>query len=375
MKVCLFHYNHKYIMHQLLRINNTIEQGLQDFPAWEILRRGLSLNLSNVVNYYHRFPGRVDGSHFLVKLISSMNVSKTISLDRFYATANSRALNLSKSLMMTSSISTGKVFDGVFYGEGVKEILIAHDEYFDFFEAAENWRSLQPIKVLSHPKSDLMINIPNGKSYSLEEGIAVIAINVPMLVLQYREYQRYEDSIALAKGESPRGLTHYIYSYALTNMLYSHLDIAVFNRLYNLLVGAPLGESDRKHSFYIQDYSDKVTDLQLLQLRTLERNPRKLDAMMKMVPLVTESNLSELVKLPDMVPTRQVVWALVLGRLQTLSFLYNASVDEARVRNGSEVNRISRMFELFSIESILERVLPVDLFLDCKRQVDRIQNA
>jgi hypothetical protein len=220
-----------------------------------------------------------------------------------------------------------------------------------------------------------MINVPNGKSYSLEEGIAVISINIPMLVLQYREYQKYEDSIALTKGESPRGLTHYIHSYALTNMLYSHLDVAVFNRLYNLLVGAPLGESDRKHSFYIQDYSDKVTNLQLLQLRTLERNPRKLDAMMKMVPLVTESNLSELVKLPDMVPTRQVVWALVLSRLQTLSFLYSSSIDEARVRNGSEVNRISRMFELFSIESILEKVLPVDLFLDCKRQVDKIQSA
>lgn len=359
-------------MHSLLRINESIEQGLPSFPMWELLRRGLALNLDNVTNYYHRFAGRVNGSHFLVKLISSLNVSLTQSLDRFYAGIDSRALNVSQSLMMTSSISTGRLFEGVFYGDGVKEILIAHDESFDFFKASKNWRDLCPIKVLIHPKSDLAMNIPDGSTNSSEEGIAVIAINIPMLALQYREYQIYEDSVALSRGDSPRGLMHYIYSYALTNMMYSHLDIAIFNRLYNLLIGAPLGISNKKHSFYIQDYSDKLTDLQLLQIRMLERNPRRFDAMLKMIPLVTESDLSTLAKLPEMVPTRPVVWALILSRLQFLSFLYTAGIDNARIRNGTETNKITRMLELFDIEKVLERILPIDYFLDIKRQIDKI---
>jgi hypothetical protein len=304
-----------------------------------------------------------------------MNVSLNQPLDRFYSNMNTKALSVSQSLMMTSSISTGRVFDGYFYGEGTKEILIAHDEGFDFYKASQNWRELQPIRVLRHPKSDLALNIPDGNSYNIEEGIAVIAINLPMLALQYREYQIYEDSVALSRGESPRGLTHYIYSYALTNMMYSHLDVAIFNRLYNLLIGAPLGVSTKKHSFYIQDYESKLTDLQLLQLRMLERNPRKLDAMMRMIPLVTEANLSTMSRLPDMVPTRPVVWSLVLSRLQLLSFIYGANTDGARVRNGTEVNRITRMFQLFDIEEVLGRILPIDYFLDVSQQIKKITQA
>lgn len=360
-------------MRKLLRINSSIEPGLPIFPGWEVLRRGLQLNLQNVTNYYHRFPRRVNGSHFLIKLISSLNVSDTLSIDRFYASMSSKALNVSQNLRMTSSINTGMIFDGIFYGDGVKEVLIAHDESFDFIKAVENWRDLRPIRVLSHPKSDLALNIPDGGVYNSEEGIAVISINVPMLALQYREYQKYEDSVALMKGESPRGITHYIYSYALANMMYSHLDIAIFNRLFNLLIDAPIGESKKKHPFYIQDYSNKITDIQLLQLRSLERNPRKLDAMMKMVPLVTDIDLSDMSDLPDMVPTRQVVWALVLSRLQILSFLYKANPDNPRLRNGSEINKIRRMFELFDIEYTLEKLFPIDLYLDITRELGKIK--
>lgn len=360
-------------MHALFRINRELNQGLVSFPAWEWLRRGLSLNLKNVTNYYHRFPGRIDGSHFLIKLIYSMAVSKTMNLDHFYTVANVRALGVSQALRMTSSLNRGQIFDGVFYGNGVKEIIIAHDDGFDFVEAAKNWRDLQPIRVLHHPKSDLELNIPDGTTNSIEEGIAVIAINIPMLVLQYREYQRYEDSVALAKGESPRGVTHYIYSYALTNMMSSHLDIAIFNRLYNLESGIPLGESRKKHSFHVQDYSAKLDELQLNQLRALKRNPRKFDAMMKMIPLVSAGDLSNLSILPEMALTRQVVWALALARLQMLTFLFTASTDDARVRNGMEVNRIVRVFELFEMDYALQKVLPIDLYLDCKRQMDKIR--
>lgn len=361
-------------MHKLLNIQREISQGIASFPAWEWLRRGLNSNLHSVVNYYHRFPGRIDGSHFLIKLISGMNISKTLSIDRLYDSVSSKAMSVSQALKMTSPINRGQRFNGVFYGEGTTEILIAHDEGFDFFDAEKNWRDLCPIKVLCHPKSDLGLNIPDGEQYSIEEGIAVIAINIPMLAIQYREYQRFEDYIAETNGDSPRGLTHYIYSYALTNMLYSHLDVTIFNRLHNLLLGIPLGTSKTKHSFHVQDYSDKLTELQLLQLRTFDRNPRKFDAMMKMVPLITSRNISDMADLPDVVPTMQVVWALMLSRLPLLTFLFNASNGEARVRNGSEVNRINRLFELFGLEYNLQSVLPVDLFLDCKRQIDKIGN-
>lgn len=362
-------------MHSLFRINRELDQGLPGFPAWDWLNRGLSQNLKNIVSYYRRFPGRVDGSHFLIRLIYSMAVPRNQPLDRFYADSQAKALGIAQALRMTSSISSGVVFDGVFYGGSTKEIIIAHDEAFDYQAAAVNWRELRPITVLRHPKSDLTLNIPDGRITSEEEGLAVIAVNVPMLVLQYRQYRQYEDALAEQTGESPRGVTHYIYSYPLSNMMYSHTDIAIFNRLYNLHRGIPLGESRIKHSFHNPDYSAKLDELQLNQLRALERNPRRFDAMLKMIPVVSSKNLSDLAVLPDMAPTRQVVWALVLGRLQFLSFLYTSSTDSARQRNATEVNRVARVFELFDLDLTIRSKLPIDLYLETARELGKIRST
>ncbi len=359
-------------MHSLFSINREFNQGLPMFPAWEWLRRGLTQNLNKTVAYYRRFPGRVDGSHFLIKLIYTMAMPRNLSEDRFYAVAQSKALPVSQNLRMTSSLSRGDLFDGVFYGDGVKEILIAHDENFDYRWAAQNWRNLQPIKVLRHPKSDIGINVPDGVSNSDEEGLAVIAINVPMLVLQYQQFTIYEEELTDITGESPRGVTHFIYSYPLTNMLYSHLDVAIFNRLYNLLIGAPVGESRIKHSFALPDYSQKLMEIQLNQIRALERNPRRFDAMLKMIPMVSSPDLSELSTLPDTAPTRQVVWALVASRLQYLNFLLAASPDKARLRNGVELNRIQRIFMLFDLDLSYKSKFPIDLYLEIRRDIDKI---
>lgn len=362
-------------MHSLFRINRELDQGLPSFPAWDWLSRGLSLNLKNIVSYYRRFPGRVDGSHFLIRLIYSMAVARNQPLDRFYATAQAKALNVSQALRMTSSISRGELFDGVFYGPGCKEIIIAHDDGFDYQEAANNWRDLRPITVLRHPKSDLMLNVPDGRLTSAEDGIAVIAINIPMLVLQYRQYRQYEDALAEQSGESPRGVTHFIYSYPLTNMLYSHLDLAIFNRLYNQHRGIPLGESSIRHSVHVVDYTAKLNELQRNQLRALERNPRKFNAMLEMIPMVSSKNLSELAILPDMAPTRQVIWALVVARLPMLSFLFTASTDSARQRNAMEVNRIVRVMELFEMDHAIRNKLPIDLYLQTNAELRKIRST
>ena len=71
----------------------------------------------------------VESSHFLVRLLQSITVPQSQNIERYYDNVDAISLNVSMALKMTSAISKGEMFDGVFYGKGNPEILIAHNVY------------------------------------------------------------------------------------------------------------------------------------------------------------------------------------------------------------------------------------------------------
>ena len=359
-------------MQKLFGLSRDTNQGVMSVPEWDYVRQELLRSLNTVTSFYHRFPSRIDGSHFLIKVLYGIGVNRDQPLDRYYGYVTAKAMNHAMALGMTSSISKGKLFDGIFYGGDTKEILIGHDEDFDFEKAAASWQELEPIRVLHHPKSDLNMNVPDGTTTSSEDGLAVIAINIPMLLIQYREFMKREQMIAEATGESPRGVQHFIFSYPLTNMLRSHLDVAIFNRLYNTLFDIPFGQSSKKHSFYITDSSNRLNIVQRKQVELLRKSTKRFDTIMRSIPMVSVPTMSELAELPDMVVTRQVVWGLAASRLQMLSFLFNATGDDPRIQNASEVNHVLRTFQIYRTDMALRSSLPYSLYFDARSDLDKI---
>lgn len=344
-------------------------EGIVVVPDWNYLRSGLQASLNTVTSYYRAATGKVDGSHFLIKLIFGVGVARSLPLDRFYAHCVAKTQGVAMANKMSCSVNNGNIFDGVFYGRGNREIIIANSDDFDFEEAAlpQNWPNLEPIKVLKHPKSDLAMNLLDGNTTSNETGTAVISINIPMLALQYRQWE-YEEALRAEKsGDSPRGVAHFIYNYPLPNMLKTHLDVCIFNRAYNLLNGIPFGESKVKHPFYLTDFSKRLNDVQMRQLDILrESRNRKFFTLLRMIPMVSEESLADLAGLPDVAPTRQVIWALTLSRLSMLSFLFKVTKLRPREVNSSEVSRILWNLSLYKTEKALQRVLPADAFTDAK---------
>ena len=353
-------------MQKFFGLETVGNEGIVSVADWNYLRSGLQANLETVTSYYRAYAGRVDGSHFLIKLIFGVGVSKSLPIDRFYAYCVAKTQGIAMANKMTCSVNNGDIFDGVFYGQGVTEIIIGHEDSFDYDEAALNWENIQPIKVLKHPKSDLGLNIPDGTVTSNEVGTAVIAINIPMLALQYRQWAYAEDMRAKAAGDNPRPITHFIFNYALTNMMKSHLDVCIFNRIYNLLNGIPFGESRKRHPFYLTDFSKRLNGVQMRQLDILRGSMKKFNTLLRTIPLVTEPTLADLAVLPDIMPTRQVVWALTLARLSMLSFLFKVTTLRPREINSSEVNHILWNLSLYKTEKALQRLLPADAFTDAK---------
>ncbi len=346
--------------------------GVVGVPLWDYVRDGLRDNLTIATSYYRRYPVRVDSAHLLAQLLYSIGILKNQPIDQLYSYLSTRALKAATACRLTSSINKGELHNGVFYGPGTREVIIAHDDEFDPWEAQRNWRDLRPVQVLYHSHSDLGLFPPNGERTSNDDGMAVISINVPMLAIQYREFFNHESQIAAASGENPRSIMFFLGAYPLTNMLYSHLDTAVFNRLYCRRFNIPLGDSVKKQPMYLTDFGDKLDQVQIQQLEQLAKRSQKFSDALSMIPMVTAHSLFDLTDLPDMAPTRQVIWALILSRMRLLSFAANATSQVARTQSGSEINHLLRLFTLYNPDKVFQAVLPPEVYYDVKRDMEEI---
>lgn len=359
-------------MYKLFNYASPIAQGVTNVPGWKYVRDGLHRSLGTVISYYRKNPTAVASDHFLVRLIHSVGIPRSHNLERYFANVDALSLNLSMALKMTSSIFKGSMFDGVFYGKDTKEILIAHTDYFDIFEANRNWQNVCPVRVLSHPMTDTGLNIPDGRRTSIEGGIAVISININMLMIQYRAFRANEWIERGQFGESERSVMQFVRMYVLPNMLFSHLDVVLFNRLANTARGAPHGMAKAKHSFQLIDYDDKIDTVHEKILKDLMQNYRDFSTIMRTVPMVTRSNMEDLMCLPRMASTRQVDWALSICRLTAINFLFRVSKGGPGLRNRSEVNEIVKTMIAYQSDKLMESMLPLQDYFRIQSQIDMI---
>lgn len=360
-------------MYNLFKKVSPLLPGVVKFPEWEIIRDQLKKNLDTVITYYRTNPTAVQSSHFLVRLLQSIAIPKSQNLERYYNNVDALALNLSMALKMTSSIYAGTVFKGVFYGEDSTEILIADNSFFDYNQAHKDWMNLCPVTVLSHPMSDLSLNLPDGKRTWSETGISVICINIPMLAIQYRAFRLNEIQIT-GDSDSQKSIMQFIRMYVIPNMLYSHLDYAIFNRIKNKVIVAPLGEGKKTHPFYLNDYSKLLDKVQEKYLDILLTSNKDFPTILKTIQVVTNSNLETTLLLPDIAPTRQVNWALAISRIPALSFLCTILKTTHGNLNQGEINNVLYHIKMYGSDNLMRNQLPLELYYDIQEQIDFIQN-
>lgn len=357
-------------MRTLFNLKPPSQYGVLRSVHWPYVRDGLRRNLEVILRYHRKNPQAVKGSHFLVRLLGAITIPHALNLDRYFENVDAGTFNTANALKLTSPVSKGVVFKGIFYGPGCHEVIIGHNELFDIVDADRNWMNLQPIQVLRHPRSDLMMNIPDGKPTGSETGLAVISINIPMLAIMYRAFCRYEEQAAPEGGRL--SVYHFIRMYVLPNMLASHLDVALFNRIDNLQKGAPIGESKQAHSFALPDYSKKVTEVHLELLEYLHKKRQDFLGVLYTIPGAVKPNMAQVMEMPDVAPTSQITWALVLARLHVVTFLFKSVGERLHAQNQVEVNAIRRAIISYRSTSVFGSVLPIEDQIEAEMMLDDI---
>lgn len=324
-------------------------------PEFELVKRVYSYQIDNIINYYRDSIKVVNNQHLLCRMLNLFTPSTDYDLDTFISIVYARAPYIAKHFKLTSEISYGELFTDVFY-KG-PQIIMYNEEYFDVQDSIRDWQDLKPIKVLKHPLSNLSFLLPEPKRYPTKEsGLSCISINFPLLILQYREYLK----IQMLKPDGERGgVQEFVARYALPNMLYSHIDICIFNRFYNLVYGRPNVDIEiSKHPMLIVDYSRRVDNVLKQIVKYLRNKTLPYSGYLKLIPSIYNEDAQEALLVPEYIKTRQNWWALYLCRLDIMKMLIDLGEQPGKARNGELLSRLKVDVKRLLQENIYRSLLP-----------------
>lgn len=297
-------------------------------------------NLDRVVSHYRRSAKSVRSDHLLVQLLQHIHLDLSNNLLVFRDRVKDIVDDLTRSFDLTSPINYGKALSpGMLYGKDTSEIILVTEEEFNLDHARNNWERLEPLKFLTHPKTDLGLNLPYGEGYSVEKGVVVATLNLPMLACQYRLWFERE---LRRNPERPGTVTQFVAQYPIPNSMSSQQDIAFLNRLTQIFYGEAVSEHTGNHPFFLNT-RDVETNKGLLNLvQQVERRRLGFSEFLETVTPINEISYQKVIALPRMVNTRQVVWALVIARLPVISFLLHWGEVVGNNRNRQDLNQIRR---------------------------------
>ncbi len=325
--------------------------------GFQLIKRIYKRELDKIVKHYREAVIPAKAQHLLCRIVLTGAGPISYDTDRFMEAIYSRAPYIAKHFNLTSPIHYGRQFKGVFYGEGSTELIIYDDHPFNVAVAEANWQDIRAVRVLDHPISDSALMLPNGKVHSTATGLSIISINLPLLLLQFRCYQ-LEQRQKLVTESGLLGVEHFIHMHVMPNMLYSHCDIMVLNRLINLYKQVPNSEATSKHPFVVTDYSvklDRVLDEVLFKLTNAKFNYA---TYLSNIPSIRMESAFESFQMPDIARTKQVWWTLIAARMKLITFLLNVGGNNGITYNRSLVNRLKIDMKRISTQHTYDAILP-----------------
>lgn len=302
-------------MYQLLNRTTRFENSPFQFPRMDYLRGRVSENYKKYVTERGSYPGRVDSSHLLAKILLNLNVEFTGDLVKYMADCEIAARRMCSGLGIAASFSKGTLFtEGVFYPGCPEIIMYSRDESYTIMDLWRGWQDLEPVTVVNHPISDMtMVELGVMNSIDIEKpDLAVINIDIPLLAAQWKMWQ----------AANPGKLIEaFLTQVVLLNLIKSHLNVALFNKLMvhlgirescDVKTNLPFGQTsvnDPAQAIVVDVYS-KVSAKAMTG-----------GQMMASIPAIFGSNYLDTVCLPSMTPTYQVEWALMAQKMDAVAVM------------------------------------------------------
>lgn len=304
-------------MYALFRDTPTRQLGQAVDPNLAYVRRTYQTLIKDVKTYYRKNPKYVASTNLIALIIQQFVINARMDDNDWASYVDRYSRSFIKDFGLTSPINSGRIHDkGITLGPQSEELAMVSFERFDTAGLGKTWRELTPVKYLYHTRTDCTLPIMNNTTPGRAYG--VIQINIPMLMVQYRYWRRWQESLGVIQFENAY---RFVGSYVLPNMIDSFLDIAFFNRLDRQSQGIATPTFPVSHPFYLTDLTPRLLKLEESINFEASIKGRDVERLALITPMLAKSNLFEVLKLPREPVTYQNQWCITLARMPFVRYL------------------------------------------------------
>lgn len=289
-------------------------------PMYEYAIRNLNKELQRVIFYYLESIFVIPNTHILRKLVNELEIYIRVDRESLVDTVRGESLYLCKSFGINSPLHLAGISTrSNFYNQNNPEAYMYVEHDFDINGVYDNYQSVSAVRVLQHGFTDLCYPIPNGDYGSDQKNLCVFSFDIAMLAIQYKAWVEKEQYNKEKDMHLP--LHSFVHKYVLCNMISSHMDVAIFNRLVHLLKNGESIPRKTNHPFTVADYSDKIDNAHNLLIDILKKKQTDYVYRLDAIPSMKYGTYRRSMNIPDVAPTRNIKWLLLLSKLDALEYL------------------------------------------------------
>lgn len=290
-----------------------------EYPKLDYVLRGMEDNLEKVLRFERRNSKVVEADHPLLGMLT--HAGQELDADiRFHYLA---ALDLNDQWCAARNITTASKTTapllGEFLGGGDVEFLVSSINRIPSSKfnngTYTDWEKLTPVRVISSNYHDSYPWIPgeapdNGNSW------AMIAIDLPMLSIMYREWVKF-----LKKEKREETRSAFIRNYVLANAIKSHQRAKSLTRLNRLSTDLDVDHVRSGSEVSVVDYEGRFKKEQYRMLKDNSLRELNWIEILKSTKLDKEEDLTYFLDIIEAPETSQNRWALALSQVHLWKFL------------------------------------------------------
>lgn len=314
-------------------------------------------NCFNVRQYYRTYGSVINANNPIHRLLSAIPI-----IDGDVYTVYRRVEEMLPDIIRTSGMVgdayPGKVQSTGFYGQ----MCVFMSMELNLYPGSIN-EYTPTVQALHHPLESLMCTT-EPITDTVTDIFAVVGVDIAALVLQYHLWYRVNMSKPKLLQET---ISQFIGKYVVPNMLESHLDIAMRNRLPRLMSGEPADKEQYRSPIHTVSVDEYIDDAFYSILDKLKRKRLTIATVSSKVPLLFTDSYSQAIprSIPD---STQGYWATTMVQMGWVSVIIDLFPDLKYRTSYNTLRTIER-----AINAGTKRYIPNFLYIQYDTELQAIK--
>jgi hypothetical protein len=327
-------------------IGGTLQEDVKPTPvgASNQFISNFELDIRSYIDWRNRDISFVAADHWMVSMLTTLSQKLGYDLSRsvedIYRRAGFLANEIAATFGYTTESNTGRLHIG---DNGSKTIyLIGESPMRTGVTRTTPYTDMIAIRYISHDSTNLTMGCPAEAEALIGLGIDVIEIDLGLLMLQFTLWMK--EQLAMPGGDDKRTPQIFVGMHVLPKLKHSQYAIALMNRCCAIAEGLPVNDSFHRLSKAFSDRTQSGQSIYESFTRLmLSRNNVTFEYLLGTLPVPMMPTLGVACRIPQVAPTRQITWALILSRYNLIRYLFALAKVEPGRATQYPVNDIRRV--------------------------------